>query len=151
MTMDMTLSELSRRERQVMNVLFARGPASVGDILDGLEDPPSYSAVRATLRVLEQKGHVEHLQDGPRYLYRPTVRRETARSAALRHLVRTFFDGSVESAAAALVQMSDTLTNEERARITEAIEQAREDEDATRTGAVGDGGPEGTKGMGRNG
>lgn len=151
MTTDRTLAELSRRERQVMSVLFARGRASVGDILDGLEDPPSYSAVRATLRVLAQKGHVEHFQDGPRYLYQPTVRRETARSAALRHLVRTFFDGSVESAAAALVQMSDTLTDEEQARITRAIEQAREAEDALNDGAAGQGSSDHAKGTGRNG
>ena len=110
-----------------MNVLYAHGEASVGEILDVLEDPPSYSAVRATLRVLEQKGHAEHAQDGPRYIYRPTVRREAARSAALQQLVRTFFDGSAESAAAALLQMSDRLSDEERDRITREIEKARRD------------------------
>ena len=77
--------------------------------------------------MLERKGHVEHVQDGPRYLYRPTVRRETARSAALQQLVRTFFDGSAESAAAALVQMSDKLTDAERNRIMKEIEKARRD------------------------
>lgn len=122
-----TLTDLSRRERQVMNVLFAEEEASVGDILERLEDPPSYSAIRATLRVLEQKGHAEHIQDGPRYLYRPTVQPEAARSMALQQLVRTFFDGSAESAAAALLQMSDRLSDTERDRLTGEIEKARRD------------------------
>jgi predicted transcriptional regulator len=108
-------------------VLFAEGEASVGDILERLEDPPSYSAIRATLRVLEQKGHAEHIQDGPRYIYRPTVQPEAARSMALQQLVRTFFDGSAESAAAALLQMSDRLADSERDRITREIEKARRD------------------------
>lgn len=120
-----SLDDLSRRERQIMNVLYASDEVSVGEILDQLDDPPSYSAVRATLRVLEQKGHVEHAQEGPRYVYGPTVRRETARSAALRELVRTFFDGSTELAASALVQMSDNLSDVERDRITQEIQKAR--------------------------
>ena len=119
------LGDLSRRERQVMNVLFAAKKATVGEILEGLDEPPSYSAIRATLRVLAQKGQVEHVQDGPRYVYRPTVRRVTARHAALQQLVRTFFDGSAELAAAALVQMSDNLSDTERARITREIERAK--------------------------
>lgn len=84
-------AHLSRGERQVMDVLFALGQATVNDILERIPEPPSYSAVRATLRTLVEKGEVEHLQDGPRYLYRPIVAKESARSAALGHLVRTFF------------------------------------------------------------
>lgn len=119
------LGDLSRRERQIMNVLFASGEASVGEILERIEDPPSYSAVRATLRVLEQKAQVEHIQDGPRYVYRPTVAKDKARRAALAQLVGTFFDGSAELAAAALVQMSDKLTDAQRDRIAAEIEKAK--------------------------
>ena len=119
------MGDLTRRERQIMDVLFAEQSATVNEILAAMEDPPSYSAVRATLRVLVQKGHVEHLQDGPRYLYRPTVKQETARAAALKHVVSTFFEGSAEEAAAALVRMSDSLSPAQRDRIMEAIEKAR--------------------------
>ncbi|HEX4761485.1 MAG TPA: BlaI/MecI/CopY family transcriptional regulator, partial [Sphingomicrobium sp.] len=86
---------LGKRERQIMNVLFRRGRASVAEILDGLPDPPSYSSVRGMLRYLEDKGHVRHEQDGARYVYLPTSSKDKVRTSAMRHVVQTFFDGSV--------------------------------------------------------
>ena len=119
---------LSRRERQVMTALYAEGAATVGEILERISDPPSYSAVRATLSVLEEKGHVEHEADGRRYLYSPTVRPEKARSAALREVVRTYFDGSAEQAAVALLRMSDSaLPKSTIERLADDIDQARKD------------------------
>ena len=121
-------ADLSRRERQIMDVLFALGQATVSDVLERIPDPPSYSAVRATMRVLEDKGHLEHFQDGPRYVYKPVVARENARSAALKHLVRTFFGGSVEAAAAALLGMSRrNLSDDDLRRLADQVEAAREE------------------------
>ena len=97
---------LSRRERQIMDIVYELDQASVADVLERLPDPPSYSAVRAMLRLLEEKGHLTHEQQGARYVYRPTVSRERARRSALRHLVRTFFEGSTEGAVAALTDES---------------------------------------------
>lgn len=94
---------LSRRERQIMDVLFKNGKATAAEIQAGMPDPPSYSAVRAMLRTLEEKGHIRHQADGPRYVYSPTIAKERAKRSALRHLVETFFDGSVELAVAALL------------------------------------------------
>lgn len=102
------LQELSKRERQIMDVLYQMGESTVGEVLDRISDPPSYSAVRATLRVLEEKGHVTHKQDGPRYVYLPTVPQDTAKTAALSHVLGTFFNGSVEAAVMALLQMKET-------------------------------------------
>jgi len=116
---------LSKRERQIMDILYARGESTVGEVLEGLPDPPSYSAVRATLRVLEEKGHVAHRQDGPRYVYLPTVPQEKAKKAALRHLVGTFFNGSAEAAVMALLQMGETkLSKQEVDRLAEKIREA---------------------------
>jgi len=120
------LRDLSRRERQVMNALYAGGPAAVNEVLGRMVDPPSYSSVRATLRVLEEKGHVEHEAEGRRYLYRPTVEPERARRDALTEVVRTYFDGSAENAAAALLRMSDSgLPKAAIERLTAEIERAR--------------------------
>ena len=120
-------ADLSRRERQIMDVLFAMRQATVSDVLERIPDPPSYSAVRATMRVLEDKGQVVHLQDGPRYLYRPVVPQESARSAALRHLVRTFFGGSAELAAAALLGVNRRLTEADLRRLADRVEAVREE------------------------
>src|SRR5262245_65537883 len=90
---------LSRRERQIMEVIYRRGQSTAAEVLEGLPDPPSYSAVRAMLRVLEEKGHLRHEQNGPRYVFLPTVPREQARRSALKQLVQTFFDGSTRSEA----------------------------------------------------
>ena len=119
---------LSRRERQIMNVLFRRGEGTVADVMDEIPDPPSYSAVRAMLRTLEDKGHVKHHEDGPRYVYTPTVAKESARQNAVEHLVKTFFDGSTAQAVAALLDGSArVLTKEERARLTALIRRASEE------------------------
>jgi len=98
---------LSRRERQIMDILYQRdGRATASEIHEAMPEPPSYSAVRAKLRVLEEKGHVRHEEEALRYVYLPTVARDTARRSALRHLVSTFFEGSVEEAVAALLDLS---------------------------------------------
>lgn len=101
---------LSRRERQVMDGLFQLGEASVSDVLEEMPEEVTYSAVRSVLRVLEEKGHVEHRRQGPRYVYSPTLPAEAARRRALEHVIDTFFDGSSEAAAAALLRMSDLET-----------------------------------------
>src|SRR3954470_18784087 len=100
-------TQLSRRERQIMDVVYRLGKACVSDVLERLPDPPSYSAVRALMRILEEKGHLTHEQDGPRYLYLPTVPRDAAQASALSHLVRTFFGGSAEAAVAALLDLPE--------------------------------------------
>lgn len=123
-------ASLSRRERQVMDVLFRRGRASVADVLEDMPGEVTYSAVRSVLRVLEKKGHVEHRREGPRYVYSPTLPEERARREALHHLVETFFDGSSEEAAVALFRMADldleeATVEELDARIREAEEEGR--------------------------
>ena len=118
--------QLSRRERQIMDVIYQQGSATAAEVMERLPDPPSYSAVRAMLRVLEEKGHLQHEQDGPRYVYKPTVTRERARRSALRHLVRTFFNGSTGEAVAALLDMSDAkLSEAEVDRLARLIDQAK--------------------------
>ena len=99
---------LSNRERQIMDILYRLGQATAAEVQSHLPDPPSYSAVRATLRILEDKGHVQHQHDGPRYVFRPAVAREKAKRSAVRHLVRTFFDGSAEQAVATLLDESSS-------------------------------------------
>ena len=119
---------LSRRERQIMDALYTYGEATVGEVMDRMPDPPSYSAVRATLRVLEEKGHVKHKQDGPRYLYLPTVSRDKAQSHALKHVVGTFFGGSVEQAVMALLSLPETnLTEAQLERLAEQVRRAEEE------------------------
>jgi predicted transcriptional regulator len=119
---------LSRRERQIMDAIYLLGEAAAQDVLDQMPDPPSYSAVRALLRILETKGHVRHRRDGQRYVYHPTVPRERARTSALRQIVRTFFDGSAGAAAAALLDLSrDDLADDELARLDALVERARKE------------------------
>ena len=120
--------DLSRRERQIMDILYSRGRASVAEVLEDLPDPPGYSAVRAMLRILEEKGHLEHDQEGPRYLYRPTLPRSKAQKSAMERIVRTFFDGSAERAVAALLDLSASeLSDQELGRLAELIEQAKKE------------------------
>jgi len=122
----MTKAGLSRRERQIMDVIFARGKATAAEVMEDLPDAPGYSAVRAMLRKLEDKGHVRHEQDGPRYVYAATTALEEAQESALQRLVRTFFAGSSGKAAAALLDMpSAKLTDTELDELAELIEQAR--------------------------
>ena len=121
-----TATQLSRRERQIMDVIYRRGRATAAEVLQDIADPPSYSAIRALLRLLEEKGHVHHEQDGPRYVYLPTVNRERARQSALKHVVRTFFDGSATDAVAALLD-HDAIDHAELDRLSALIEQARKE------------------------
>ena len=119
---------LSRRERQIMDVIYRQRSATAQDVRDGIPDPPSYSAVRALLRVLEDKGHVKHRQDGPRYVYYPTVGRDRARRSALKQLLSTFFGDSREEAVAALLDMSSEAVDEnELDRLASLIERARQE------------------------
>jgi predicted transcriptional regulator len=119
---------LSRRERQIMDVIYRLGHATAAEVMGGLPDPPGYSAVRAMLRVLEEKGHVQHVSQGPRYVFLPTVPREKARRSALKQLVQTFFDGSTEQAVAALLDLSGSkLSDDELDRLSELIDQARKE------------------------
>ena len=119
---------LSRREREIMDVIYRAGRASAAEVLDQLTDPPSYSAVRALLRVLEDKGHLRHEEDGPRYVFLPTVPRERARQSALRQILHTFFDGSTEQAVAALLDLSSTkLSEAELDRLSRLIADARKE------------------------
>jgi BlaI family transcriptional regulator, penicillinase repressor len=119
-------TDLGRRERQIMDAVYRLGRASVSEVRELLADPPSYSAVRAMLNLLEEKGHLTHEQDGLRYIYKPTAARSQVRRSALRHLVQTFFDGSPTSAVAALLEMAgDELSASERARLAKMIAQAK--------------------------
>jgi predicted transcriptional regulator len=118
--------DLSRRERQIMDFLFRVGKASAAEVMDGLEDAPSYSAVRALLRILEQKGHIRHEEEGRAYVYMPLVRRDTARQSALSHLLRTFFDNSAEQAVAALLAIKgEKMSDAELERMSQMIENAK--------------------------
>ena len=118
--------ELSRRERQIMDVLYELGRATSAEVRERLPDPPSYSAVRAMLRILEDKGHLRHEQEGPRYVFFPAVPRETARESALRRVVRTFFDGSAEGAMTALLDLGvEDLDEEALQRLANRIAEAR--------------------------
>ena len=115
-------NQLGRRERQIVEALYRLGTASVADVLANLPDPPSYSAVRGMLSLLEEKGYVRHKRDGMRYVYTPVIAPAKARQSALRQLVSTFFEGSPLAAAAALLEMSDhKLTAEERGQLSALI------------------------------
>jgi len=118
---------MSRRERQIMDVIYRRGRATAAEVLADLPDPPSYSAVRAMLRLLEEKGHLRHEQDGPRYVFLPTVHRDRAQRSALTHVVRTFFNGSATDAVAALLDEGGTLTDADLDRLAAMIDRAREE------------------------
>ena len=117
---------LSRRERQIMEIVYRLGRATAAEVGTLMPDPPSNSAVRTLLRILEDKGHIRHEQDGPRYVFLPTVPREEARETALRRLVRTFFEGSPEGAMATLLDIgNDQLDEDALERLAERIDQAR--------------------------
>jgi|SRR6185295_4028555 len=121
--------DLSRRERQIMEAIYRLGRATVSDVSAELPEPPSYSAVRAMLGKLENKGYLQHRQEGPRYLYLATVPRHEARESALERLVRTFFDGSTEKAVTALLDRSaGEMTDEELNRLSALIQDAKKGE-----------------------
>ena len=122
----MSHETLSRRERQIMDIVYRRGEATAAQILAEMPDPPSYSAIRALLRILVDKAHLQHREDGPRYVYSPTVPRQKARARALSQLVDTFFDGSALKAAAALLGSAQRKpTREELDELSAQIEAAR--------------------------
>jgi predicted transcriptional regulator len=117
---------LSRRERQIMDVLYRLGSATAAEVQENIADAPSYSAIRALLRILVEKGHARHSYDGPRYVYSPVVSRPVAQKSALRQLVKTFFNGSASNAVAALLDMSGKdLSDSELDRLAEIVEQAK--------------------------
>jgi predicted transcriptional regulator len=126
--MSKTHAALSRRERQIMDILYRRGRATAVEVMTDLTGEPSYSTVRTQLRVLESKGHVRHEEEGLRYVYLPALARRTARKSALRHLVDTFFDGSVEQAVAALLGGEGArLSHDELERISDLVAKARKE------------------------
>ena len=119
-------SALTRRERQIMDILYRRGRATAGEVMEDLSGTPNYSTVRTQLRVLEEKGHVTHEEEGLRYVYAPAVPRSSARRSALRHLVDTFFDGSPERAVAALLGGEGTKLSEDQLdRIADLVRKSR--------------------------
>jgi BlaI family transcriptional regulator, penicillinase repressor len=120
------LAGLSRRERQIMEILYQRGKASASEVREAMEGAPGYSAVRAMLRVLEEKGHVRHQAEGLKYVYVPVVARDKAKRSAVKHVLDTFFAGSPEQIVAALLDVSAArLTTEELDRMAELIEKAK--------------------------
>lgn len=126
--MSSRFTHLSRRERQIMDILYRAGKATAAEVRSNLPDPPSYSAVRAMLRILEGKGHIRHEQDAARYVFIPTLKRQTAKRSALRHVINTFFDGSASQVMAALVEMSSHGLNEDEvARLRQLIDDAKKD------------------------
>ena len=119
---------LSRRERQIMDAVYRLGQATAAEVLENMPEPPGYSAVRTMLRLLEGKGYLRHDQDGPRYVYLPTLSRDKARQSALKQLVQTFFDNSTEQTVAALLDISKSkMSDEELARLSRLIEKARKE------------------------
>ncbi|HJQ70761.1 MAG TPA: BlaI/MecI/CopY family transcriptional regulator [Blastocatellia bacterium] len=123
-----THSNLSRRERQIMDIIYKRAQATAAEVMENLPDPPSYSAVRAMLRLLEEKGYLKHEQDGLRYVYLPTVSREKARQSALKQMLQTFFDDSTEDAVATLLDISKSkLSKADLDRLSKLIDEARKE------------------------
>jgi BlaI family penicillinase repressor len=119
---------LSRRERQIMDIVYELKEATAQQVQGRLPEAPGYSAVRALLRVLENKGHLDHRQDGPRYVYLPRLAKDKARRSELRHLLKTFFDNSTEDAMAALLDISeDRLSEEDYLRLEALIQKSREE------------------------
>ena len=119
-----SFSKLSRRERQIMDIVYKLGEASVQDVLGVMTDPPSYSAVRATMNLLKDKGQLKHEQQGAKYLYKPIIARDNARRTALSNLLNTFFDGSAEQVVLTLIH-EQTLSESELERLSKLIDEAR--------------------------
>ena len=120
--------QLSRRERQIMDIIYRLGEATAAEVMENLPDPPSYSAVRALMRILEEKTHLRHRQEGPRYVYTPTVPLDVAKQSALKHVLSTFFEGSVSQAVAALLDLGrDDLTDAELERLARLIDLTQDE------------------------
>lgn len=123
-----TESNLSRRERQIMDIVYAQGKCSAKQVLEEMDDPPSYSAVRALIRILVDKGHLEAQRDGIRYVYQPTKSQKSAGASAMKRALNTFFEGDISQAMAALIQASDAnLTDEQIAEIQKRIELSQKE------------------------
>ena len=123
-----SFSELSRRERQVLDLVYRRGRATANEVMGDMADPPSYSSVRSVLRLLEKKGFLTHEEDGPRHVYKPAIRRDRARRSALKHVLQTFFDDSPEEVVTALLDVSKSkLSTEDFERIASLIDEAKEE------------------------
>ena len=121
-------NQLSRRERQIMDIIYRLGEATAVEVMENLPDPPSYSAVRALMRILEEKTHLRHRQEGPRYVYTPTVPLDAAKQSALKHVLSTFFEGSVSQAVAALLDLGrDDLTDAELERLARLIDLTQDE------------------------
>ena len=131
-----TATLLTKRERQIMDVLYRLGRAPAAEVMDALDDAPGNSTIRTQLRVLERKGHVRHEEEGLRFVYMPTIPRHSARRSALKHLVDTFFDGSTAKAVAALLGgEASRVSDEDLARIEDLVRDARADDAARATGS----------------
>ena len=126
----MASDPLSRRERQILDVIYNLGRATASEVLERLPDAPTYTTVRGLLRVLESKGHVRHEDDGGRYVYFPTMTKQRAAKSALKHVVQTFFDGSPSQAMAALLGSERALSEDEIERLAQLVENARRKENA---------------------
>ena len=123
------ITDLSRRERQIMDVIYRNGKATASEVKDLLPDPPGYSSVRALLRILEEKGLLKHQNKGARYIYSPVINREKAKNSALKHLMTTFFENSTERVVSTLLDISSSkLTKQELDRMSELIEKAKKEE-----------------------
>ena len=121
-------AHLSRRERQIMDIIYRRGKASAVEVMNDMTDPPSYSAVRTFLRLLEEKGHLKHIKQGAKYIFEPTRSRRQAGRSAVKRVLQTFFDGSTEKVVAALLDVSSSnLSDEELNRLAELIEEAKKE------------------------
>lgn len=124
----MAAMNLSRRERQIMDIVYQLEQVTAAEVMERLPDPPSYSAVRAMLRILEEKGHLKHAQDGPRYVYSPTVGAAQASRSALRHVMSTFFEGSAAQAMAAFLdETANEISSEELDKLSRLIETAKKE------------------------
>ncbi len=119
-------SRWSGREREIMDIVYERGEATVAEVRDEMTDAPGYSAVRALMRILEEKGHLQHRKQGPRYVYLPRVPRQEARQSAMRRVLKTFFGGSATQAVAALLDLeADSLSDEELHQLASLVDEAR--------------------------
>ncbi|HJU73994.1 MAG TPA: BlaI/MecI/CopY family transcriptional regulator [Gemmatimonadaceae bacterium] len=130
-----SVPSLSRRERQILDVIYARGRATAADVTAELPDAPTYTTVRGLLRILEEKGHVRHEEDAGRYVYSPTAPREAAGTSQLQHVVRTFFDGSAAKAMAAFLGSSSELSEAEVAHLRKIVESAEKTSKNAKRGA----------------
>jgi len=116
---------LSRRERQILEILYRLGRASAADVMAQMNDAPTYTTVRGLLRVLEKKGHIRHEEEGVRYLYSPVMAKSSAGTSVLSHVIRTFFNGSPSDAMAALLGSTSNISDDELRRLTRLVEKAR--------------------------